>query len=75
MGESLGLVAEQQGDVAGCGLLLQQAKAQTGAVDRVGVLAPLQRVAWPAPAEAPLYEALCVKALHLRFGVAEGRLN
>jgi hypothetical protein len=24
---------------------------------------------------APLYEALCVKALHLRFGVTEGRLN
>ena len=53
MGQSLGFVLEQQDDVPGCGLLLQQAKAKPGPVNRVGVLPPLQRVARPAPAEAP----------------------
>jgi hypothetical protein len=75
MGERLRLVAEQQGDIAGSGLLPQQAQAQAAAVDRIGVLSALQRVPRPAPGEAPLYEALCVKALHLRFGLAERRLN
>jgi hypothetical protein len=68
MGERFRLVAEQQGDVAGFGLLLQQAQAQAGTVDRIGVLPALQRVPRPPPSEAPLYEALRVKALHLRFG-------
>jgi hypothetical protein len=75
MREGLRFVAEQQADVAGLGLLLQEAQAQAGAIDRSGILPALQRVARPAPGEAPLYEALCVKALHLRFGVAERRLN
>ena len=63
MGQSLGLVLEQEDDVPGCGLLLQQAKAPAGPVNRVGVLSPLQRAAGPwafspracpvGPAEAP----------------------
>src|SRR6266851_2483391 len=53
MGQSLGFVLEQQDDIPGCGLLLQQAKAKSAPVNRVGVLPPLQRVARPAPAEAP----------------------
>jgi hypothetical protein len=47
MGKCFRLVAEQQGDIAGFGLLLQQAQAQTGALDRVGVLPALQRVPRP----------------------------
>jgi hypothetical protein len=57
------------------GLLFQQAQAQAGAVDRIGVLPALQGVPRPPPGKAPLYEALCVKVLHLRFGLAERRLN
>jgi hypothetical protein len=75
MGERFRLVAEQQDDVAGFGLLPQEAQAQTGAIDRVGVLPALQRVPRPTPGEAPLYEALHVKALHLWFGLAARRLN
>ena len=60
MSECLRFVAEQQGDVAGLSQFLQQAQAQTGAVDRIGILPALQRVARPAPGKAPLYEALCV---------------
>ena len=55
MGKGLRLVAEQQSDIAGLGLLLQQTQAQAGAVDRIGILSPLQRVAGPAPAVAPFY--------------------
>src|ERR1700686_2497814 len=61
VGERFRLVAEQQGDIAGFGLLLQQMQAQAGAIDRVGVLPALQRVARPTPGKAPLYEALYVK--------------
>ena len=45
MGEGFRFVAEQQGDIAGLGLLPQQ--AQAGAVDRIGVLPALQRVPRP----------------------------
>ena len=47
MGEGFRFVAEQQGDIAGLGLLPQQAQAQAGAVDRIGVLPALQRVPRP----------------------------
>jgi hypothetical protein len=64
MGERLRLVAEQQGDVAGFGLLLQQAQAQAGTVDRIGVLPTLQRVPRPAPGKAP-YMRRCVSRLFI----------
>ena len=53
MGKGLRLVAKQQSDIASLGLLLQQTQAQAGAIDRIGILSPLQRVARPAPAETP----------------------
>jgi hypothetical protein len=37
MGERLRLIAEQQCDIAGSGLLFQQAKAQAAAVDGIGI--------------------------------------
>ena len=52
--QRLGLVAEQQHDVARLGLRLQQPPAQARAVHRVGILPALQRVARPPPAESPL---------------------
>lgn len=55
MGERLRLVAEQQGDVAGFGLLFEQAQAQAGAVNRIGILAPLQRVPGSSPGEPPFF--------------------
>jgi hypothetical protein len=64
MGERFRLVAEQQGDIAGFGLLLQQAQAQTGARDRIGVLPALQGVPWPAPGKAP-YMRRCVSRLFI----------
>lgn len=39
MGEALGLVREQQDDVAGLRLLPEQLQAQAGALDRLPVLA------------------------------------
>ena len=53
MGECLRFVAEQQGDVAGLGLSLQQAQTQARALDRSDTLPALQRVARPAPGKAP----------------------
>ena len=53
MGERFGFIAEQKHDIARLGLRLQQLEAQAGAVDGVGILAALQRVPRPAPAETP----------------------
>jgi len=53
MGQGLRLVLEQQGDVAGRGLLLQQAQAQATALDRIGILPALQAVPRPPEAEPP----------------------
>src|SRR3954466_14035647 len=53
VGQRLGLVPEQEVDVAGRRLLLQQPQAQAGAVDGVRVLPPLEGVPRPAPAVAP----------------------
>ena len=53
MGERLCLVAKQQCDIAGFSLLLQQAQAQPGAVNRIAILPPLQRVPGPSPDKPP----------------------
>src|SRR5512134_4100016 len=49
------LVLEQQYDVAGVRLLLQQTQPQTGAIDGIGVLAAFQRVPRSPPAKAPFF--------------------
>src|SRR5689334_16993864 len=54
VGQRLGLVPEQEVDVAGGGLLLQQPQPDARALDRVAVLAALDRVPGTAPAVAPL---------------------
>ena len=69
MGERFRLVAEQQGDIAGFGLLLQQAQAQTGALDRIGVLPALQRVPRPAPGEAPFFSTTLSRDFEMRSPV------
>jgi hypothetical protein len=69
MGERFRLVAEQQDDVAGFGLLPQQAQAQAGAVDRVGVLPTLQRVPRPAPSEAPFFSTTLGRDAEMRLPV------
>lgn len=53
--ESLRLVAVQQDNIAGPGLLSEQAQAQTRAIDRLGVLPARQGMARPAPGEAPFF--------------------
>ena len=53
VGQGFGLVSEQEPDVAGLGLLPQQVETETGARDRLGILAADQGVTWPAPGEAP----------------------
>ena len=57
VGQRLGLVPEQEVDVAGGGLLLQQPQPDARALDRVPVLASLERVPRPAPAVAPFRSA------------------
>jgi hypothetical protein len=69
MGERFRLVAEQQGDIAGFGLLPQQAQAQAGAVDRIGVLPALQRVPRPAPGKAPFFSTTLSRDVEMRFPV------
>src|SRR4051794_9725213 len=53
MRQRLRLIAEQQYDIAGFGLCLEQLAAQPGTVHRRGVLSALQRVPGAAPAEIP----------------------
>ena len=53
MREGLGLIPEQEVDVARRGLPLQEPEAQPGVVDGVRVLPPLEGVPRPAPAVAP----------------------
>jgi hypothetical protein len=69
MGECLRFVTEQQGDVAGLGLLLQQAQAQARAVDRVGILPALQRVARPAPGKSPFFSTTLSRDFEMRSPV------
>ena len=51
MRERLALIAIEQNDVAGFGLLLAQLQTQADALDLGGVLPTLQRVSRPPPAE------------------------
>ena len=69
VGERFRLVAEQQGDIAGLGLLLQQMQAQAGALDRVGVLPALQGVPWPTPGKAPFFSTTLSRDFEIRLPV------
>jgi hypothetical protein len=69
MGERFRLIAEQQGDIAGLCLLLQQAQAQPGALDRVGVLPDLQGVPRPTPGEAPFLSTTLSRDVEMRSPV------
>src|SRR5215831_9613633 len=53
MGQGLALIGKQQRDVASLGLRLEQFQTQPAAIDGLGVLATLQRVAGSAIAKAP----------------------
>src|SRR3954467_7134722 len=55
MRQRLRLIAEQQYDIAGFGLCLEQLAAQPGTVHRLGVVTALQRVPGAAPTETPLF--------------------
>src|SRR4051812_30937117 len=57
MGEGFGLVAEQEHDIARLGLGFEQLPAQARPVHSVRVLAPLQGVARPSPAEIPFWRS------------------
>src|SRR3954447_2913690 len=57
MSKSFRLVREQKHDVARLGLGLEQRPAQARAVHRVRVLATLQRMAGPSPAEIPVWRS------------------
>jgi len=69
MGERLRLVAEQQRDVAGFGLLFQQAKAQAGAINRIGILPSRQRVPGSSPDEAPFFSTTLSRDCEIRSPV------
>jgi hypothetical protein len=58
MRQRLALVAVEQNDIAGFGLLLEQFQAQADPVDLGGDLASLQRVPRPPPTELFLRNAL-----------------
>ena len=53
MRERLGFILEEQTDVARLGLLPQQLQPDARTRDGLLVLAPLERMPWPAPGEAP----------------------
>ena len=53
VGQRLGLVPEQEAEIAGHGLLLQEPEPRPGAIDGRGVLPPFEAVPRPAPAVAP----------------------
>ena len=53
MRQGLTLIGEQKHKVAGLGLRLARLEPQTDTIDGIGILTPLQRVPWPAPAETP----------------------
>ena len=57
MGERLGLVAKQEHDIARLGLRFEELAAQARPVHGVGLLAALQGVARPAPAEPPFWRS------------------
>ena len=51
VGECFGFIPEQEHDIARLGLRLQELAAQAGAIHGVCILAALQGMARPAPAE------------------------
>src|SRR5215213_1821618 len=55
MGERLRLIPEQEHDIARLSLRLQQLATQAGAIHGVCILAALQGMARPAPAEIPFW--------------------
>jgi len=57
MGQGFRFIGEQQHDVAGLGLRFTQLKAQADPLDRLRLLAALQRVAGAAPAEPPFFRS------------------
>src|SRR5215217_4524922 len=57
MGEGFGLVAKEKHDIARLGLGLEPLSAQARPVHRVPILASLQRVAGPSPAEIPFWRS------------------
>src|SRR3954453_1325564 len=57
MGERFGLVCEQKHDVARLGLSLEQLPVQARPVHGIRILATLQRVAGPSPAEIPFWRS------------------
>src|SRR5215212_3927643 len=57
VGEGFGLVREQKHDVTRLGLGFEQLSAQARAIYSVRILAALQRVAGPSPAEIPLWRS------------------
>ena len=58
MGQRLAFIGEEKHDIAGLGLRLAPREPQAHAVDAVGVLAALQGVPRPAPAELFLRSTL-----------------
>ena len=58
MGQRLGLVGEEEHDVPGFGLLLQQLEPEPGSRDGIGVLPAVQAVTGTSPAEAVFFSAL-----------------
>ena len=57
VGERFGFIPEQEHDIARLGLRLQELAAQAGAIHGVCILAALQGVARPAPAEIPFWRS------------------
>src|SRR4051794_28220881 len=57
MGQGFRLVANEKHDVAGLGLSLEQLSAQARPIHGVPILAALQRVAGPSPAEIPFWRS------------------
>ncbi len=67
MGQRLALIAIEQNDVAGFGLLLAQLQAQADALDLVGDLAPFQGVSRPPPAELFFAVPQSLSGIIMRF--------
>ena len=74
MGQSFALITEQQHDVASIGLRLEQLQTQPAAIDRLGVLATLQRVTGSPIAKAPFCAAPWKVAIS-RSSRPRGRLS
>ncbi len=58
MGQSFGLIAKQQDDVASFGLLAQQTQPQARPIDRLRILPAAQAMAGTPPSEPPFFSVL-----------------